>query len=122
MSAKVVHTVLAVLFGLFALLQYNDPDPLIWILIYGAVALIALLKIYLRQVNFKPLIITLIVIMSLYALTYFPGFMEYLSKPDKAALFGAMKVKKPWVEETRELFGLLIAIGALVYLRKSKAK
>lgn len=39
MAWRVLGAVAAVLFGLFALLQYNDPDPLLWIgLFVGASA------------------------------------------------------------------------------------
>ncbi|MFY0608359.1 MAG: transmembrane 220 family protein [Cyclobacteriaceae bacterium] len=120
MNSRTIHYALSILFLLFATVQYNDPDPLLWILIYGSVSLIALLKIYLGQVNFNKLIITLIVIFTLYALAYIPSFSDLLSKPDKSELVGQMKATKPWIEGTRELGGLLIAIGAMVYLLKSK--
>ncbi|MEP0365320.1 MAG: transmembrane 220 family protein [Cyclobacteriaceae bacterium] len=120
MTTKAIHYTLAALFFIFAALQYNDPDPLLWMLIYGSVAIIAFLKVYLRQVNFGPLIVTLLVIMSMYALVYIPIFIEFLGNPDKADLVGKMKVDKPWIEGTREFLGLLIAIAALVYLRKTK--
>ncbi|HYI78522.1 MAG TPA: transmembrane 220 family protein, partial [Chryseolinea sp.] len=35
---RIVNFILAVLFLLFAFVQINDPDPVIWILIYGAMA------------------------------------------------------------------------------------
>jgi hypothetical protein len=38
MSRKIVSLVLALLFALFAGFQYNDPDPWLWIGIYGYVA------------------------------------------------------------------------------------
>ncbi|MFY0598308.1 MAG: transmembrane 220 family protein [Cyclobacteriaceae bacterium] len=120
MSKKAIHITLAIIFFLFAAVQYNDPDPLIWMLIYGSVALIAMLKVYLSQLNFRPLLITLIIILSLYALFYIPVFIDFVGNPDKADLLGKMKVSKPWIEGAREFLGLIIAIGALVYLRRDK--
>lgn len=122
MKNKVTYSAIAILFLIFALIQYNDPDPLLWMLIYFSVSIIAVLKIYLRQVNYKPLIITLIIILGLFALTFIPSFIEYLSQPNKAELFGGMTYKKPWIEETREFLGLLLTIGALVYLLKDSPK
>lgn len=122
MKSRMIHLTLAVLFGLFAVVQYNDPDPFIWIMIYGSVALIALLKVYLRQVNFHPLIITLIVIFLLYGATYIPSVIEFFQKPDKMDLIGSMKVNKPWIEGTREFFGLVMGLGALYYLKRSKVE
>lgn len=122
MRDKAIHIILAVLFLLFAAVQFNDPDPLVWILIYGSVSLVAFIKLFLNQLNLNPLIITLVVILSLYALFYIPLFIEFLSKPGKADLISEMKVTKPWIEGTRELLGLLIAIGALLYLRTRRIK
>jgi glucan phosphoethanolaminetransferase (alkaline phosphatase superfamily) len=122
MTPKTIHLTLSIVFLLFALVQYNDPDPLLWMLIYGVVALVALLKVYLRQVNFRPLITTLIIILSMYALFYIPVFIDFIGNPDKEDLLGKMKVTKPWIEGTREFLGLLIAVGALFYLRKPNAR
>lgn len=118
MTSRTIHIILAILFFLFAAVQYNDPDPLLWMLIYGSVGLIALLKAYLNQINYNPLILTLIVILSLYSLFYVPTFIDFIGNPDKADLIGKMKVNKPWIEGTREFLGLLIASGALLYMRK----
>lgn len=122
MKTKVIYFGIAILFTLFAAVQYNDPDPFLWILIYFSVVIVAVLKVYLRQLNFKPLITTLIVILALFSLTYIPGVIDFLGKPNKEDLFGSMTYKKPWVEETREFLGLLMTIGALVYLRKDIRK
>lgn len=123
MIRKVIHLVIIVLFVLFAIAQFNDPDPLIWVLIYGLVAAVAILRLWLPALNLRPLILTLIVLNVIYAAFYIPLFVEYLSKPEKSELFGSMIYDKPWIEGTREFLGLLIAIGALVYLRsKSTAK
>lgn len=120
MKTKIIHIVIAILFLLFAAVQYNDPDPLLWILIYGAVALVALLKIYMRQVNFQALITTLMVILFAYSLFYIPSFLDFMGQPDKSELVGQMKATKPWIEGTREMGGLLIAVGVLWYLRSSR--
>lgn len=122
MSRKAIHITIAILFVLFAAVQYNDPDPLLWMLIYGAVALIAVLKIYLEQISFRPLLTTLIVLYLVYASLYIPYFLEFLNQPDKEELVGRMKAAKPWIEGTRELGGLLIAVGALVYMRQVKMR
>ncbi|MFT6865922.1 MAG: hypothetical protein ACJA08_000748 [Cyclobacteriaceae bacterium] len=122
MTSRTIHIILAILFFLFAAVQYNDPDPLLWMLIYGSVAMIAMLKIYLRQINYRPLITTLMIIILMYSLFYIPVFIDFIANPDKADLLGKMKVNKPWIEGTREFLGLLIAAGALLYMRKNPAK
>ncbi|MEQ9304998.1 MAG: transmembrane 220 family protein [Marinoscillum sp.] len=123
MSRKTINYILAVLFVLFAAVQYNDPDPLLWILIYGVVALVAVLQVQFPTVNFRPLILTFIVIFLLYGMTYVPSFLDFLSSQNKTDLVGKMKAEDPWIEGTRELGGLLIAIAALYYLKtKNKLK
>lgn len=51
---RLAHAVMALLFFLSALLQFNDPNPLPWILIYllaaGASGLCALLKLFCAQI------------------------------------------------------------------------
>ena len=37
---KKLNIIFAVVFALFAILQYNDPDPYLWIPIYGYAAII----------------------------------------------------------------------------------
>ena len=54
---RIVNFILAIMFLLFAFVQINDPDPVIWILIYGAV------------LNFKPSIIGAIITWALSVFT-----------------------------------------------------
>lgn len=119
MKRKTIHFILAMLFTIFAAVQYNDPDPLLWTLIYGSVAIIAAVKLYMKHVNFKPFITTIIVLLGVYALVLIPGFIEFIQKPNKEELFGSMIYNKPWIEETREFLGLLMAIASLFYLRNT---
>lgn len=122
MNHKTLHFIIAGVFVLFAALKYTDEDPLLWMLIYGAVVLVALLKVYMSQVNFRPLITTFMVLFLVYAATYIPFFITFLDKPDKIDLIGQMKASKPWIEGTRELGGLLIAVGVLVYMRQTRVE
>ncbi|RED95595.1 transmembrane 220 family protein [Marinoscillum furvescens] len=120
MSQKLIHYLVAGVFALFAALQLNDPDPLLWVLLYGVVAVVAVLKVFLVQISLKPLITTFIVIFLVYAATYVPSFLDFLDSSNKGDLVGKMKASTPWIEGTRELLGLLIAVGGLIYLRQSK--
>ena len=50
---KIVHFTLALLFLSFASVQLNAPDPLLWVLIYGAmvaVCVMAAFKLYYPKV------------------------------------------------------------------------
>ena len=116
--AKFLNIFFLVLFLVFALVQINDPDPLFWVLFYLLVATVFLLKLLGKEIKKLALAVILIAIAtSLYHVT---GFYEWLTLPDKAEIFGEMVYKKPYIEETREFLGSLIAAACLltVYLRK----
>jgi hypothetical protein len=117
---RIVNFLLAVLFLLFAFLQVNDPDPVIWILIYGAMAVFCVMAMF----EFYPqmMLIATTAIYILYSLWYAPGTWEWLRSENKAALFDDLaKMQYPYVEEAREFLGLLICIVVLaLYIVRSR--
>lgn len=112
---KALNWFFVILFVLSAALQYNDPDPYIWIplYLYGAfLCFRATQKGYSRS-----LYITGIVVYSLYAIYLFldkNGVLSWVNEHDAENIVQSMKATKPWIEETREFFGLLLLIIALV--------
>ena len=54
----------------------------------------------------------------LFAFYHVGNFYDWLLSNDKSELFGDMIYDKPYIEGAREFMGLLIAIGALIYLLK----
>lgn len=119
---KIVHALLAVMFLIFALLQINDPDPYIWIPIYGAMTVVCIMAFYGRY-NTK-LIIALLVFYVTYSFFFMPGVKVWMRQEDKAQLFdNVAKMEHPFIEESREFLGLLINIVVLgVYLFISRKK
>ncbi len=112
MKTKIISIVLFLIFGLFAAWQYNDPDPLLWMAIYGAIAFISLLRAF--GFYNRGVVIILMIAMGAYSLFYIPGLIDYLQAPDKGELFGKMIYDKPYIEETREFFGLVLGFLALL--------
>ncbi len=113
MIKKIVSFILFILFAMFAALQFNDPDPLMWVIIYGAVAMICLLYVFgLHSKTGNMIVIGLLIVLSL---MYIPGFYEWLTTPNKNEIFGEMVYEKPYIEETREFLGLVIAILGMLY-------
>jgi hypothetical protein len=112
---KVINIIFAVLFVISAGLQYNDPDPYIWmpIYLYGAV-----LCFYAVKGKFYPNAYMLgIAVYSVYAAFLFfdkSGVLNWISEHKGENIAETMKATKPWIEETREFFGLLIIILALL--------
>jgi hypothetical protein len=120
---KIVNILLALLFASFAAVQFNDPDPLIWIFIYGAVAILCALAsfgIYVRGV-----MIVLLLAYAGYSCLFIDGTMTWLSQEDKSILFDDLsKMQHPYIEEAREFLGLLICLAVLGMhlIRSSKMK
>jgi hypothetical protein len=110
---RIVNFILAIMFLLFAFVQINDPDPVIWILIYGAMAVLCIMAIF----EFYPTKFTigLLVLYVLYSIVYIPGVMEWFRQENKAMLFDDVaKMQYPYVEEAREFLGLVICIIVLI--------
>ncbi|GAA0190126.1 hypothetical protein GCM10009122_51330 [Fulvivirga kasyanovii] len=110
---KITSIILALIFLAFAALQYNDPDPWLWIVIYGYVALIPIL--YLFKVYPVRLILISIVAGLIYSFFYIPGVLDWLQHGTPQELAQEMKATKPYIEESREFLGLLIALSALLF-------
>lgn len=111
---RILNFTLAVMFLVFAFVQVNDPDPVIWILIYGAMAVISIMAIF--EFYPKKLIIGLLVVYVLYSFVYVPGVLEWLREDNKALLFDDLaKMQYPYIEQAREFLGLFICIIVLVF-------
>jgi hypothetical protein len=110
---KFVNLLLALMFLVFAFLQINDPDPIAWILIYGAMAAVCILAAF--RVYYKSVLVLLLIGFAGYSLVFFEGVMVWFSQPDKAVLFDdVMKMEHPYIEESREFLGLLICMIVLI--------
>ena len=115
---KIIVILFGILFIVSAALQYNDPDPLIWIVIWGIAGIVTLAFAF-NRISFPiPLV------MGVAALI---GFFYMYPEKFEGFEIGAGDIKN--IEEAREAFGLLIiavvmlALGLRGYLiRKSKSK
>lgn len=111
---KIFNFLFAVMFLLFAYLQINDPDPFIWITIYGTMAVMAIMAMF----NYFPkkVIIALLIIFFLYSLVFIPGVQDWLAQENKEVLFdNVAKMEHLFIEESREFLGLWICIAVLIF-------
>ena len=117
---KIFNLILAVMFLLFAFLQVNDPDPVLWIAIYGSMAAVCIMAAF--RYYIKPLLWFLLAGFLVYMFILYPGVKEWLAQPDQSVLFDeGMKMQFPYVEESREFLGLLICVIVLVvYIIRSR--
>ncbi|MFC0771916.1 transmembrane 220 family protein [Terrimonas alba] len=121
---KIFNIIFCILFLVSAGLQYNDPDPYVWIPIYLYGAVLCWLAF--RNKFYPKAYILGIVAFAAYALYYFftgDGVLDWIQKHDAENIAATMKATKPWIEETREFFGLVILIAVLsINLIYAKAK
>jgi len=113
---KLINILICCIFLLFAYVQLNDPDPYVWVIVYGLVAVLFAVSIFVRIP--KVMIQVVILAFILFAFYHVGNFYDWLLSNDKSELFGDMIYDKPYIEGAREFMGLLIAIGALIYLLK----
>ena len=107
-----ILTVLMALYFLYAVaMQYNDPDPLQWMAIYGAAALACVLALARRLWRWFPVGVALVA--AVWAATLAPGVIGHVAPRD---LFAKAGMLTPRVEEAREMLGLLIVVVWMAFL------
>jgi hypothetical protein len=106
---KTFNYIFSGLFVVFALLQINDPDPYLWIPIYGYIALVCFLDARGKYDAFAH-IGTLIFCLFFGLKLFFArdGVMAWFNQHEAESLVQGMKATKPWIEQSREFGGLLI--------------
>ena len=108
---KTFNLVFAILFVLFAALQYNDPDPYIWIPIYIVSAFVCFQTYKGKFDQFSHWIIVAFCLIYAVRLMIDPnGVIAWFKEHDAENLVQSMKATKPWIEQTREFGGLLIIL------------
>jgi hypothetical protein len=119
---RISHLLLALMFLAFAALQYNDPDPLLWIFIYGAMTVVCTLAVF--EIYALKFMLALAAGYIIYLVILFPGVKDWLASPDRSLLFDDLaKMQYPYIEESREFLGLVICLVVLVvyfFLAKKK--
>ena len=103
MLLKIFNILFLCAFLLSAAVQYNDPDALLWILIYLAAAGMCLLQLLQRQPRWLPPL--LLLICAAWAAILLPNIVGQVSWEEISASLG---MRTQAVEEAREIGGLLI--------------
>jgi len=124
---KVFNIIFVFLFVLFAALQYNDPDPYIWVPIYLYAAVLCWFAF--RNKFYPKAYIAGIVVYSIYAVYKIfdqNGLLDWIEVHHAENIAETMKAEKPWIEESREFFGLVIIIVVLlidlIYARRKHVR
>ena len=124
---KIFNHLFFVLFIVCAFLQYNDPDPYIWMPIYLFSAIMCWFAA--RNKYFPRIYLAAISVFGLYALYLFftdDGVKDWIFEHQAEDIAASMKAEAPWIEDTREFFGLCIIMFVLALnyfvLRSSERK
>ena len=123
---KIFNIFFCFVFIVFAALQYNDPDPYIWVPIYLYTAVFCWLA---SRNKFYPAAyligVTVYALYAIYKVFDTNGLIDWMTKHNSENIAETMKAEKPWIEETREFFGLVILIVVLLvnyFYAKRKTK
>jgi len=100
---NIFNIVMALVFLVFVAVQYNDPDPLRWIAMYSAAALVCVLSAMHKAHYLMMVLIGLISLV--WAAMLAP---DVIGKVSFGELFASMQMKSVAVELGRETGGLLI--------------
>ena len=99
------------LFTLGAVVQVNDPDPVRWIAMYALAAAACLLSL-LRRVHWTlPALLSAVALA--WALTLAP---RVVGRVPFREMFGAFEMRSVGIEESREMYGLLIIAAWMAVL------
>ncbi|HRP31164.1 MAG TPA: transmembrane 220 family protein [Agriterribacter sp.] len=112
---RIFNITFCLLFVVSAALQYNDPDPWVWIPLYlfGAACCWQAFRNRYYPVAYLAGMLGY-GIYALYKLLERDGAWDWLTKHDAANIAATMKAETPWIEDTREFFGLVILIVVLL--------
>ncbi|MBK0379971.1 transmembrane 220 family protein [Mucilaginibacter segetis] len=111
---KIFNLLFFVLFIFFAALQYNDPDPYLWMPIYLYSSALCYFAAK-RKFYPKAYLAGIIVYAAYGAYLFFDktGVLDWVEEHQAESMVQTMQATKPWIEESREFFGLMILIVVL---------
>ena len=112
MGARITNAIFFLLFVYFAIVQYNDPDPLLWMILYAFVGIVALLGVF--QWYNRWLLLGGMALFTGFFVWLLPSAITWITSPDMGAPFEMVPTEPAWMEETRECLGALIGLATLL--------
>lgn len=103
---KFFQSIATLLFFTMAAIQLNDPDPLYWVVVYLAAAMLSGGLFFGQRLAILSKVVVGMVVAGL--LISGPGVFDYFTAEDYSSIFGGMSGEKPYVESVREFGGLVI--------------
>lgn len=115
MLLSILNGIFCIAFLSFAYVNLNDDDAWLWVSIYLAVTICCGLAVFKRY--YPRVYLVLIAGYLFYATILFfikDGVSDWISIYKKPSIVEEMQATKPYIERTREFFGLLIITSALL--------
>ena len=109
---KIFNLILAGLFIAFAVMQFNDPDPTFWVLVYLGMAIISGFAAFKKY--FLWLMLGMLAVLIYELFTLFPAFSGWISD-GMPSITESMSASSPMIELVREFLGLLLCFIVLIY-------
>jgi hypothetical protein len=112
---KFFNIFFCIVFVLFAGVQYNDPDPYLWVPIYLYPALLCYFKVMQKLIHKMAYGAGFLVfgVYAIYKMFDTNGIIDWIQFHNASNIASTMKAEKPWIEESREFFGLVIILIVL---------
>lgn len=114
MALIILNTIFCIAFASFAYVNLNDPDAWLWVTIYLVASICCGLAVF--QKYFPAVYLIAITFYLIYAVRLFfakDGVKDWIIRYHTPSLVESMQATKPYIEQAREFFGLLIISGAL---------
>ena len=110
---KATYIIVIIIYFFFALLQVNDPDWYYWIPIFLYICILYVLAMY--GIKRRYLIYLGIIVYLAGIILYIPDIINWahLGFP---SIVGSMEAETPYIELTREFFGLVLCLAAMLFL------
>lgn len=115
MLLTVLNIIFFAAFLWFAWVNLNDKDAWLWVSIYMTAAILCGLAAF--KYYYPVIYMPVIAFYLLYAIILFfvkDGVLDWITKHNAQNIAATMQATKPYIEKTREFFGLLIITGALL--------
>ena len=114
MTLIILNSFFCLVFAAFAYVNLNDIDAGLWVSIYMVASICCGFAVFEK---YYPVVYLLAIAFYLiYAIRLFfikDGVKDWIFKYHNPSLVESMQATKPYIERTREFFGLLIISGAL---------
>jgi hypothetical protein len=110
----ILNVVFCLSFLVFAWLNLNDIDAWLWVPIYLVPSILCGMAVF--GMYYPVIYIGSIAFYLVYAVILFfskDGVKDWLVKYNRPSITETMQATKPYIEKTREFFGLLIVIATL---------